>query len=134
MLDRSSEIVVRRSGWVIGTVIAADQITKYFARKNFSAIENSSLPFGLDLGLFNLFVVLLVFVLFIFLSWKHFSRDPGFALVVGGAISNLLDRVTKGTVTDFIYLSVGTINFADAAIWLGIVLLCYRFKKSIPQR
>jgi signal peptidase II len=59
-------------------------------------------------------------------------RDRGLlvalALVVGGAVGNLIDRIAGGAVTDFIDLYVGThhwpsFNVADAAISIGIVLM-----------
>jgi signal peptidase II len=59
-------------------------------------------------------------------------RDRGLlvalALVVGGAVGNLIDRIAGGAVTDFIDLYVGThhwpsFNVADAAISVGIVLM-----------
>lgn len=50
------------------------------------------------------------------------------ALVVGGAIGNLIDRMSSGAVTDFIDVYVGTwhwpsFNVADSAISVGIVLM-----------
>lgn len=50
------------------------------------------------------------------------------ALVVGGAVGNLIDRVSSGAVTDFIDAYVGThhwpsFNVADSAISIGIVLM-----------
>ena len=50
------------------------------------------------------------------------------ALVVGGAVGNLIDRVTSGAVTDFIDVYVGThhwpaFNVADSAISIGILLM-----------
>lgn len=50
------------------------------------------------------------------------------SLVVGGAIGNLIDRVSSGAVTDFIDVYVGTnhwpsFNVADSAISIGIVLM-----------
>lgn len=50
------------------------------------------------------------------------------ALVVGGAIGNLVDRVASGAVTDFVDVYLGThhwpaFNVADAAISIGIALL-----------
>lgn len=52
------------------------------------------------------------------------------ALVVGGAIGNLIDRVGQGAVTDFIDAYVGsyhwhTFNVADSAITVGIVLMLW---------
>jgi signal peptidase II len=46
------------------------------------------------------------------------------AMQLGGAVGNLIDRITVGTVTDFV--SVGTFavfNVADACISVGTVIL-----------
>jgi signal peptidase II len=64
--------------------------------------------------------------------WFVPSRDRwllvALALVVGGAVGNLIDRVTSGAVTDFIDVFVGvhhwpSFNVADSAISIGIVLM-----------
>jgi signal peptidase II len=46
------------------------------------------------------------------------------AMQLGGALGNLVDRLTEGTVTDFISLgSFPVFNLADACISLGVALL-----------
>lgn len=67
----------------------------------------------------------------------------GLALVLGGALGNLFDRVVSGTVTDFLELYYGTyyfpaFNVADSAISIGAGLLLIdmirgRSKKLEPQ-
>ncbi|HEX3059323.1 MAG TPA: signal peptidase II, partial [Usitatibacter sp.] len=52
------------------------------------------------------------------------------ALVLGGAIGNLWDRVTLGHVVDFIQLHAGgyywpAFNVADSAITVGVALLLW---------
>ena len=52
------------------------------------------------------------------------------ALVLGGALGNLYDRVTVGYVVDFIQLHAGgyyfpAFNVADSAITVGVVLLIW---------
>lgn len=56
----------------------------------------------------------------------------GLGLVIGGALGNVVDRLTRGAVADFFYLHtslpVGPLanyvfNIADVAITLGVVLL-----------
>ncbi len=52
------------------------------------------------------------------------------ALVLGGALGNLYDRVTLGYVVDFIQLHAGgyyfpAFNVADSAITVGVVLLVW---------
>lgn len=61
--------------------------------------------------------------------WKHSAEKlapAAAALVLGGAISNLIDRLMLGSVTDFIDLHIGDIhwpafNIADSAIVLGVI-------------
>jgi len=110
----------------------ADQISKRFVRQNFTASENSALPFGASLpGQMNMIVVAAALAVFIFFAWKHFPRHIGAVLIIGGALSNFFDRAIKGTVTDFINLGFSVINFADIAIYAGIAMLCC--KKFIPR-
>jgi signal peptidase II len=50
------------------------------------------------------------------------------ALVMGGAVGNLWDRIARGTVTDFVDVYYGswhwaTFNVADSAISVGAILL-----------
>jgi signal peptidase II len=52
----------------------------------------------------------------------------GYALIVGGAIGNLIDRIAYGHVVDYLLLHFGdwsffVFNFADAALTLGPVCL-----------
>ncbi|HEV2200935.1 MAG TPA: signal peptidase II [Bryobacteraceae bacterium] len=52
----------------------------------------------------------------------------GLTLVFGGALGNLIDRIFRGTVTDFIQVFIGSYEFpsfnvADSAITIGAGLL-----------
>ena len=60
------------------------------------------------------------------------AKDRGLlaalALVMGGAVGNLLDRVASGAVTDFIAVYIGSyrwpdFNVADSAISVGLVVI-----------
>jgi signal peptidase II len=58
----------------------------------------------------------------------HFVLAAGLALVLGGAIGNLIDRIRFGYVTDFIQVWFGdwafpSFNVADAGITVGAALL-----------
>ncbi|WP_244613260.1 signal peptidase II [Methylosinus sp. Ce-a6] len=67
----------------------------------------------------------------------------GLGLVVGGALGNVADRLTRGAVADFFFfhtaLPVGPLanyvfNVADAAIFLGVVLLLLEsFRANSPR-
>jgi signal peptidase II len=64
-----------------------------------------------------------------------------FALIAGGGLGNLWDRVVSGAVTDFMNLGIGSLrtgifNVADLAIVAGIALLLVRSRplvQSLPQ-
>ena len=66
-----------------------------------------------------------------YLLIKHHTEKlfcSGLALVLGGAIGNLYDRLTLGYVVDFIYLHINELywpafNVADSAICVGVGLL-----------
>lgn len=58
------------------------------------------------------------------LSWAGFAL----ALILGGAVGNLYDRILYGRVTDFLHVYVGAhtwpdFNLADSAIVTGAILL-----------
>lgn len=70
-----------------------------------------------------------------FVAHLFVRTDPGdrlllvaLSMIAGGAVGNLIDRVTTGAVTDFVDVYVGTyhwhtFNVADSAISVGLVLL-----------
>lgn len=52
------------------------------------------------------------------------------ALIIGGALSNILDRLARGAVADFFHFHVGdfswyVFNLADVAVVAGVALLLY---------
>lgn len=79
-----------------------------------------SLPTGVLLAL-NAAVCLAI----AWAGWTGHLRPPlAVGLVVGGAVGNLLDRLTEGSVVDMIHLTWWpTFNLADAAICTGAALL-----------
>lgn len=71
-------------------------------------------------------------------GWTGVLHPPvAVGLVVGGAVGNLLDRMTSGSVVDMIHLTWWpTFNLADAAICIGVVLLVlasFRSEKPAPD-
>jgi signal peptidase II len=78
------------------------------------------------------------------LLWKNSpslnTTGIGLALILGGAIGNLWDRLVSGHVVDFLLFYVGSyqwpvFNFADSAIVVGAGLLVFEilFAKSPTQ-
>ncbi len=56
------------------------------------------------------------------------SGECGLALILGGALGNVLDRFLRHSVTDFIDFHIGsyhwyTFNIADSAIVIGAALV-----------
>jgi signal peptidase II len=83
-----------------------------------------------DLGLIAISTAVILFVLYLA---ARTSRDQiiartGFALIVGGAIGNIIDRALLGHVIDYVLFhtpvwSFAVFNLADALITVGAVLV-----------
>jgi signal peptidase II len=130
---------------VAALVVVADQGTKSFIRASLregewwpligellriSHVENSGAAFGIlqGAGTFLLAATVLgVAALSAYLlllpggsRWYPFAL----ALVLGGALGNLIDRVSRGTVTDFIDPThYPAFNLADSSIFMGVAIL-----------
>jgi len=99
--------------------------------------KNQGLAFGL--GLPNYILIILVCLILIgliyfgFKSFKkwQFSQLFCFSLIIGGAISNLIDRLIYGYVIDYIKIFGWPIfNLGDVMIAVGAGLLIWRFARS----
>ncbi len=70
-------------------------------------------------------------VFLVFLLTRHFAERVfalGIALILGGAVGNVIDRIHIGKVVDFVLLYHGrfywpAFNLADSAITIGVTLL-----------
>lgn len=132
---------------VIGLLLAvADQVIKYFISVNLKPVgsvtvidnildltyvENRGVAFGMFSGMRWIFIALTVLLIcaIIFYMFKKKPQSKLFyvctALIVGGGIGNLIDRIFYGYVIDYISLSFfqPVCNFADYCITIGTVLL-----------
>ena len=88
----------------------------------------------------TLFVVfaLIASIALVFAYHKLARHDvligASFALALGGALGNLLDRIRYGYVVDFFYAKIinwPVFNVADSAISVGIVLLLWHYVRSM---
>ncbi len=98
---------------------------------------NQGIAFSLfsSLGDKALIALTLVIMAFVIWLWRqaHISRlwaRLGFALVLGGALGNLVDRIVHGHVIDFVLFHVGNwsfavFNLADSLISVGAVLILF---------
>ncbi len=127
-------------------LIGVDQLFKYLASANLvnSTIENfffklsylentfmiGETSFNWLLILFST-VLLIVFIVFFFNQYAKKVRTKfnfiTFTLIIGGGVSNLIDRLARGFVIDYIELNhilKGIVfNLADVCIVLGVILL-----------
>ena len=92
---------------------------------------NRGIAFGLFQGIgplvgwLTIAVVVGMFVYLVRLPKEEKMVKIGLVLLIGGAMGNLVDRITVGRVLDFIEtpLRSGIFNVADVAINLGMIII-----------
>ncbi|MGC9469482.1 MAG: signal peptidase II [Anaerolineae bacterium] len=102
---------------------------------SFTFVQNTGVAFGLFPGLGELFLLLSIIVV---LSIVVFRRSlsatdtlvhAALGLVTGGALGNVVDRVARGYVVDFLDVNFWPLqtwpvfNLADSAIVVGVIVL-----------
>ncbi|MBQ0097396.1 MAG: signal peptidase II [Oscillospiraceae bacterium] len=98
---------------------------------NLSYVENKGVAFGMFSNMRIVFIIVtsIVIVLFAYLLTKNYKKSKLFsvsaALIIGGGLGNLIDRIFVGYVVDYLALTFfpPVCNFADYAITAGTVLL-----------
>ena len=130
------------SKWVVAYPLQLEfrrtiEIADFF---NLTFVRNNGVSLGLlsaDGQLGRWLLVALTGAIAIFVAlwlWREKRRDDStaLALVLGGALGNILDRVRLGYVLDFADLHFGdwrpflVFNVGDAAITIGVLLLLVR--------
>jgi signal peptidase II len=142
--------------WVAGAIVVADQLTKWLVLRhiplyhsitilpgcfNLTHIQNPGGAFGFLAGqsagvrhaVFIFATSLAIGLIFYF--YRSTPRQykallAGFALIFGGALGNLVDRIRFGKVIDFLDVYVGNLhwpafNVADSAISVGITVFLF---------
>ncbi len=95
---------------------------------------NTGAAFGILQGSGGLVVLAALLVVMVLLVWFFWTREGrhllmfvGLGLVVGGALGNLVDRLFRGRVIDFIDFRWWPVfNVADIAIVAGVGLIVLR--------
>ena len=132
---------------IVGAVLVIiDQIIKYFVSAylqpvgsvsvidnifSLTYVENKGVAFGMFSDMRWIFVVLtsILLVIIIFYMFKKRPKGKFFyvcaALIIGGGIGNLIDRIFYGYVIDYLSLSYfpPVCNFADYCITAGTIML-----------
>jgi len=140
--------------------VAADQLTKHIVSSRLALddqvrvlgplsihhVQNSGIAFGLFAGATSLVTALTALAvgwMLVFFA-RSGSRHPvlpvALGLLIGGSVSNLVDRVRLGHVTDFLDFKFWpAFNLADTFIVVGVAILLLTLvaterRPSRPQR
>lgn len=128
-------------------VVVLDQVSKHLVRQHLDLhrslsvlgnffkltyVENRGIAFGIDVGgtlpLFTGLSILAIGFIFAYLYQErssHLAVRVSLALILGGAIGNLIDRIIFGRVVDFLDFGLGAyrffvFNLADTAVTVGV--------------
>lgn len=147
---------------VLGGVLLLDIATKMLVQRTFhlyqqvdvigdyvrlTYIHNPGAAFGIELGPYSRFIFLFLSLLALFalggMYWVTPAKDRirlmSIALICGGALGNLLDRVRSAAgVVDFLDVGVGNIrwpvfNVADIAVTTGAIFLALSLWREEQQ-
>ena len=139
---------------VVVLVVVLDRITKHEVKSGIAVgdvhkflpgvqlvdVRNSGVAFGFFSGGGALVLILTLTALTALLV--YFALHPQrrllwlpTGLLVGGALGNLIDRFSSGSVTDFIKLPLWPpFNIADMAITFGVLSLLYVLESAPKDR
>jgi signal peptidase II len=135
---------------VVAVILLLDQVSKYYVQQtlklyesitvwpifNIIYIYNPGAAFGFLSGAHAswrnpFFIGVSVLAILLLIGYHHkaqghgFLGDLGLALIMGGAVGNLIDRIRFGQVVDFLDFHLGgyhwpAFNVADSAISVGV--------------
>ena len=142
-LDQWTKMLVRKAIPVGGSIAPLGFLGDFFQILHW---KNTGAAFGIFQNA-NLILMVLGSLIVVVLTWYYFSMKEnnlliriGLSLAIGGAFGNLIDRITRGYVTDF--LSFGRFpifNIGDSAVTVGVglmvlaLLLESKSKKIVPE-
>ena len=140
---------------ILAAALACDVVTKHLVVQNFSYFDrvdylggflritlvyNEGGVFGILQGYKNMFLVVSLVVLAVmvgYYAYEYIYRknrsmifSAAMALIVSGAVGNIIDRIRFGFVVDFIELyhrsyHFPTFNIADSSLTIGVSLLIF---------
>lgn len=130
-MDQASKIFIRANMDLYDSIPLINNIF------HITYIENPGAAFGMLAGKKELFIILTVIIsvvmCFLFRSFGDDERKEKIFLMMAlsGTAGNFLDRVMKGTVTDFFDFRIWPVfNVADSFITVGLVLLAFSLIKQ----
>lgn len=134
---------------IVALIVAGDRISKIWLADFLSAqsgyfeiwpgvfnlklVQNTGAAFGMlkDARWFFVAVTILAILFAVIYTIKEHRNMPwlfkiSLAMIIGGAIGNLIDRVITGVVVDFFYfelINFAVFNVADSFVTIGAILL-----------
>ena len=123
--------------WLVITNIKENSITVIQNILNFTYVENKGVAFGINSngGISNIIISIFVIIIIIRFMVKQREMTNKFtnislALILAGGFGNLIDRIFRGYVVDFISFTLfkremSIFNIADMYITIGVILLIY---------
>lgn len=129
ILDQLSKL------WAVQTLQIGRALPVFGRVLQFQYLENRGAAFGILQGNILFFTVLTIgavgLLLYMLYRYHHLTRwySLALALIIGGAIGNLIDRMRLGYVIDFIrvdlvsFFDFPIFNVADIGVTVGVCLL-----------
>ena len=108
-------------------------------------IHNFGVSFGLFSGYISFWVLALIgllivfFIYYLMLTSNDKFEKIGLFIIIGGALSNILDRLIHGYVIDFISIHYNkfywpAFNLADIYITIGILMIIFNIFKKFYKK
>ena len=131
LADQISKTVIR------STMTLYESITVIPGFFHLTYITNDGMAFGINfpfgIYIFSSISIILTIILFYYLwtiRYESILIRSGVAMILAGAIGNLIDRLFLGEVVDFLDFMIGDLhwyvfNFADSYVTIGMGIILY---------
>jgi signal peptidase II len=114
--------------WLVVNHLQLGQVVPEGSRIGLKHVENSGAAFGLFPSLGWFYPIVAVAVAIFIVGYGHrlapaLWQQAVLGIILGGALSNAIDRVLQGHVTDFLYVWFWPVfNIADSSIVVGVII------------
>jgi signal peptidase II len=134
LIDQISKLLVTN-------VLKSNVIIVIKSLLKFLYVKNTGAAFGILSGnIFILVLITFILIIYVFNEIKKNSNNKlmlsSYLLILSGALGNLIDRLFRGYVVDFISFTffgkdMAVFNIADSYITIGIIMLIFALIKEI---
>ena len=129
--------------WYFAILLIIDQVSKILVRPDthidlgilsINFVTNTGISFGLfkgnNLAMIIIYLVVLGLLIYYLLKQKP-MHQTWYYLIITGLIGNLIDRIFRGYVIDFINFKIWPVfNLADVFIVAGVVMIIIMLIKN----